>query len=133
VIPNVEIIRRAEVTSLRNGGVASEQLISPVNSASQRVTVTRVTVAPGSRNPPHAHAASEQVWVALRGSGVLLLEGTSTTPFSEVDVVRFAEGDVHGFANTGSVEFVYLSVTSPPIDFRPAYAAEWAKGGGDPA
>lgn len=129
----MEIIRRTEVVSLRNGGVTSEQLISPMNSASQRVTVTRVTVAPGSRNPPHAHAASEQVWVALRGSGVLLLEGTSTTPFGEGDVVRFAEGDVHGFENTGSVEFVYLSVTSPPIDFRAAYAAEWAKGSGDSA
>jgi mannose-6-phosphate isomerase-like protein (cupin superfamily) len=129
----VEIIWRAEVTSLRKGGVTLEQLIAPVNSASQRVTVTRVTVAPGSRNPPHAHAASEQVWVALRGSGVLLLDGTSTTPFGEGDVVRSAEGDVHGFENTGSVEFVYLSVTSPPIDFRAAYAAEWAKAGGDPA
>jgi quercetin dioxygenase-like cupin family protein len=127
----VEIIRRAEVTSLRNGGVTSEQLIFPVNSASQRVTVTRVTIAPGSRNPPHVHAAAEQVWVALRGSGVLLLAGTSTMPFAEGDVARFAEGDVHGFENTGSVEFVYLSVTSPPIDFRTAYAAEWTRAGGD--
>lgn len=133
MISGVEIIRRAQVTSLRNGGVTSEQLIFPVNSASQRVTVTRVTIAPGSRNPPHSHAASEQVWVALRGTGVLLLEGNSTTPFAEGDVVRFADGDLHGLENTGSVEFVYLSVTSPPIDFRAAYAAEWATGSGDPA
>jgi quercetin dioxygenase-like cupin family protein len=133
MISGVEIIRRAQVTSLRNGGVTSEQLIFPVNSASRRVTVTRVTIAPGSRNPPHSHAASEQVWVALRGTGVLLLEGNSTTPFAEGDVVRFADGDLHGLENTGSAEFVYLSVTSPPIDFRAAYAAEWATDSGDPA
>lgn len=133
MISGVEIIRRAEVTSLRNGGVTSEQLIFPMNSASQRVTVTRVTIAPGSRNPPHSHVASEQIWVALRGTGVLLLEGNSTTPFAEGDVVRFADGDLHGLENTGSVEFVYLSVTSPPIDFRAAYATEWATGSGDPA
>jgi quercetin dioxygenase-like cupin family protein len=121
----MEIIRRAEVASFSNAGVTSEQLLFPENSRSQRVTITRVTVARGARNPPHTHATSEQVWVALRGSGVLLLGGTATAPFAEGDVVRFAEGDVHGVENTGSVEFVYLSVTSPPLNFRAAYAADW--------
>jgi quercetin dioxygenase-like cupin family protein len=121
----MEIIRRTEVTSLSNGGVTSEQLLFPENSESQRLTITRVTVAPGAKNPPHAHSSSEQVWVALRGSGVLLLGGTATMTFAEGDVARFVDGDVHGFENTGSVEFVYFSVTSPPINFRAAYAAKW--------
>ena len=121
----MEIIRRSEIASFANGGVTSEQLLFPENSRSQRVTITRVTVAPGAKNPPHSHAASEQVWVALRGSGVLLLGGAATAPFAEGDVVRFAEGNVHGFENTGDAEFVCLSVTSPPINFRSAYAAEW--------
>jgi quercetin dioxygenase-like cupin family protein len=129
----VEIIRRTEVASFANGGVTSEQLLFPENSQSQRITITRVTVAPGAKNPPHAHAASEQVWVALRGSGVLLLGGAATEPFAEGDVVRFAEGDVHGFENTGSSEFVYLSVTSPPINFRGAYAADWQASGNNAA
>ena len=121
----MEIIRLTEVPSFANGGVTSEQLLFPENSVSKRVTITRVTIAPGAKNPPHAHATSEQVWVALRGSGVLLLGGATTAPFAEGDVVRFAEGDVHGFENTGVVEFVYLSVTSPPLNFRTAYAADW--------
>ena len=129
----MEIIRRDEVGSFANGGVTSEQLLFPENSRSQRVTITRVTVAPGAKNPPHAHAASEQVWVALRGSGLLLLEGAATAPFAEGDVVRFAEGDVHGLENTGSVEFVYLSVTSPPINFRGAYAPDWQDSGNNAA
>ena len=127
----MEIIRKADVASLSNGGVTSEQLLFPENSESRRVTITRVTVVPGSKNPRHAHAASEQVWVALRGSGVLLLGGTATAPFAEGDIARFAEGDVHGFENTGSAEFVYLSVTSPPINFRAAYSPDWrSKGDG---
>src|SRR6476620_10890900 len=77
----VEIIRRIEIASFVNGGVTSEQLLFPENSQSQRVTITRVTIAPGARNPPHAHTASEQVWVALSGSGVLLLGGAATAPF----------------------------------------------------
>ena len=36
--------------------------------------------------------------------------------------VRFADGDVHGLTNSGEQPFVYLSVTSPPIDFSYAYA-----------
>jgi quercetin dioxygenase-like cupin family protein len=129
----VEIIRRAEVESFVNGGVTSEQLLFPENSKSERVTITRVTVALGAKSPRHTHAASEQVWVALRGSGMLLLRDSTTAPFAEGDVVRFAEGDVHGFKNTGPIEFVYLSVTSPPIDFRAAYAAEWRESGSDAA
>lgn len=121
----MEIIRRADVTSFANSGVTSEQLLFPENSASQRVTVTRVTVVPGAKSPRHAHANSEQVWVALRGSGLILLGGDSTTPFSEGDVVRFVEGDIHGFENTGVVDFVYVAVTSPPINFRGAYSASW--------
>jgi quercetin dioxygenase-like cupin family protein len=117
----MEFIRRAEVQSLVNGGVTSEQLLFPENSRSERVTV-----APGAKSPRHGHAASEQAWVALRGSGTLLLADSATAPFNEGDVVRFAEGDVHGLENTGPVDFVYFSVTAPPINFRAAYAKKWS-------
>lgn len=129
----MEIIRRNEVRAFANEGVTSEQLLFPENSQSRRVTITRVTVAPGARNQRHAHATSEQAWVALRGSGTLLLGGAATAPFAEGDIVRFADGDVHGLENTGSVEFVYLSMTSPPINFRNAYAAERPAGSSNPA
>ena len=128
----MEVIRRTEIVSFSNHSVTSEQLLFPENSRSTRITITRVTIPPGIRNPPHAHATSEQVWIALRGSGVLLLGGTSTAPFAEGDVARFAEGDVHGFENTGSVEFVYMSVTSPPINFRAAYKTDWPTGSKSP-
>jgi quercetin dioxygenase-like cupin family protein len=124
----MELIRRTEVATFCNSGVSSDQLLFPENSASQRVTITRVTFVPGATSPRHVHASSEQVWVALRGNGLLLLAGTTTAPFAEGDIVRFAEGEVHGFENTGSVDFVYLSVTSPPINFRAAYAANWQAG-----
>lgn len=51
----------------------------------------------------------------------------SARPFQEGDVVRFAEGDMHGFKNTGAVEFIYMSVTSPPINFRRAYEQSWPR------
>ncbi len=121
----MEFIHRAEVPVLKNTGVASEQLLFPENSKSARVTITRVTVAPGAANPRHSHKSSEQIWVALEGAGTLLLADKKTQPFEAGDVVRFEDGDLHGFKNTGAAKFVYLSVTSPPINFRAAYAKDW--------
>jgi quercetin dioxygenase-like cupin family protein len=120
----MEMIRATEIKAFSNSGVTSRQLLFPENSRSGRLTITRVTVQPGARNPPHRHATSEQVWVALRGSGQLLLEG-GAEPFAEGDVARFEDGDLHGFENTGSTEFEYVSVTSPPLNFRAAYERAW--------
>ena len=123
----MELMRAANFREFFNSGVTSRQLLFPENSSSVRLTITRVTVKPGARNPPHRHPMSEQVWIALRGRGQLHLEGGATEPFSAGDVVRFADGDLHGFTNTGDADFEYLSVTSPPVNFRAAYAKDWSR------
>ena len=117
----MEFIERGDVKVFSKSGIESHQLLFPENSPSSRVTITRVVVSPGATNARHRHETSEQVWVALAGTGHLLLGGERTMAFREGDVVRFADGDVHGLENSGSVPFVYLSVTSPPINFRQAY------------
>lgn len=119
----MEIIRRGQVAVFANAGVASHQLLFPENSGSTRVTITRVVLEPGASNPRHRHASSEQIWVALSGEGLLLLANDTTMPFAAGDVVRFEDGDIHGFRNTGAAPFEYLSVTSPPVNFRAAYAS----------
>ncbi len=126
----MELIRAADTQSFSNSGVTSGQLLFPENSSSVQLTITRVTVRPGARNPPHRHATSEQVWIALRGTGQLLLDGRAL-PFTEGDVARFEDGDLHGFENTGESDFEYISVTSPPVDFRAAYERAWP-GASDP-
>ena len=126
-------MERLTAREFSNSGVTSRQLLFPENSSSARVTITRVTVRPGARNPPHRHPASEQVWIALRGEGRLQLDGGRTEPFAEGDVARFEDGDLHGFENTGEREFEYLSVTSPPVNFRAAYEKNWSGKGKDVA
>ncbi len=69
----MEIIRRDQVQVLSKPGLTSHQLLFPENSTSERLTITRVVVDPGGVNSRHRHAASEQVWVALHGAGILLL------------------------------------------------------------
>ena len=117
----VEFIRAESIIEFTNSRVTSRQLLFPENSQSSRITITRVTVQPGAKNPPHRHAESEQVWVALRGSEQLLLEGGRVVAFAEGDVARFEDGELHGFENSSGFEFEYLSVTSPPANFRAAY------------
>jgi quercetin dioxygenase-like cupin family protein len=124
----MEFLQAASVVTFTNLGVQSEQLLSPENSRSERVTMTRVTVPPACCSPRHKHDTSEQIWVALSGSGVLLLDGGREQAFCEGDVVRFLEGDTHGVDNRESAPLVYISVTCPPINFRSAYASNWSEG-----
>ena len=128
----MEFIPAGDIPSFSNSGVTSHQLLFPENSNSTRVTLTRVVLQPGACNPPHQHASSEQIWVALRGKGRLLLGGDATLPFAPGDVVRFEDGDTHGLQNEGDGEFEYLSVTSPPLNFRQAYAKGWGPAQSNP-
>lgn len=117
----MEFIKKDEIKVLSNPGVESAQLLNPENSSSERVTITRVRVAPGAEQPRHKHDSSEQIWVAVAGSGVLLLADGKEEVFSSGDVVRFADGDIHGLKNESQEVFEYISVTSPPINFGYAY------------
>lgn len=97
------------------------ELSNPENSDSTRVTITEVHLNPRAIQPRHAHETSEQIWYAVKGEGKLLLSNDEEKVFLEGDVVRFADGDIHGLLNDSDAEFVYLSVTSPPINFNYAY------------
>ncbi len=93
----------------------------PKNAPEARVTITRVTMEPGAVSARHAHPASEQIWLIEQGSALLLMADGQTDGLRAGDVVRTPAGTIHGVANTGSEPFVYLTVTTPPQDFTPAY------------
>jgi mannose-6-phosphate isomerase-like protein (cupin superfamily) len=120
----MELIKKETIKTLVNPGFESQQLLFSENSTSERVTITRVRLEVGAKNRRHHHDTSEQIWVALSGRGELLLADSRTLPFEVGDVVRFADGDVHGLQNTSEEVFEYLSVTAPPINFRYAYQEE---------
>lgn len=120
----MEYIKSTEIKELSNPGVVSRQLLNSDNSASTWVTVTEVHLEVGAVQPRHTHKSSEQIWYAVSGRGKLLLKNDTVKPFYAGDVVRFAENDVHGLLNDGDKEFVYISVTAPPIHFGYAYNNE---------
>ena len=117
----MEFIDKEKIISLINPGVISRQILNPENSSSKRVTITEVHLEVGAVQSRHTHEVSEQIWYAVQGRGKLLLADDAEKVFEAGDVVRFEDGDVHGLYNDGKVEFIYISVTSPPIDFGYAY------------
>lgn len=118
----MEFISAESIKVLSNPGVASSQLLNPENSASERITITRVVVDPDAEQPRHTHPTSEQIWIATSGEGTLLLADGAERAFRAGDVARFADGDVHGLVNRSGKPFEYISVTSPPLNFKAAYA-----------
>ena len=118
----MEYIRKRQIKELVNPGVVSRQLLTPENSESKRVTITEVHLEIGANQPRHVHESSEQIWYAIQGTGKILLADNKEQEFSTGDVVRFAENDIHGLRNDGNEEFIYVSVTTPPIDFGYAYS-----------
>ncbi len=120
----MEFIKSEDIKGLANPGVISRQLLNPDNSESERVTITEVHLEVGACQPRHTHEASEQIWYATKGCGKLLLADDAEKEFKAGDVVRFADKDVHGLFNDGDTEFVYISVTAPPIHFGYTYKDE---------
>ncbi len=117
----MEYIEKNSIVELSNPGIVSRQLLNHENSVGTRVTITEVHLASGAKQPRHIHDTSEQIWYAIKGKGKLLLNNGEEKTFVVGDVVRFADGDVHGLYNDANEEFVYISVTSPPINFDYAY------------
>src|SRR4051794_39222368 len=97
----MEFLTDEQFKSFTKPGLTSVQLLSPHNSTSNRVSITRVTVDAGAEQSPHAHPVSEQIWIAVSGAGLLLLADEKTRKFSAGEVVRFADGEIHGLKNTG--------------------------------
>ena len=117
----MELIKKENIKELSNPGVVSRQLINLENSKSERITMTEVHLEVGASQLRHKHDFSEQIWYAIQGTGKLLLEENKEMIFGAGDVIRFADNDIHGLLNDGDTEFVYVSVTSSPIDFGYAY------------
>lgn len=113
--------RALECEVLTRTGIQSRQFVWPKNSPESQVTITHVTMEPGSVSERHAHKRSEQIWIVERGEGVLLLGDEQTEVLRTGDIVRTPAGEIHGIVNSGKEPLVYLAVTAPPQDFSSAY------------
>ena len=115
----MEIIKKSEIKILSNPGVESFQLLNPENSKSERISITRVWFSPIMNNLDINMKLRNKYESPLMEKGLYFLQITKKKYLS--DVVRFADGDIHGLKNNSQDIFEYISVTSPPINFGYAY------------
>ena len=118
---SIQRLSAVDFAALENPGVRSVQIVWPKNSPEALVTITRVTMEPGSISARHSHSNCEPIWLVERGRATLLMDQDQTDEVQAGDVVRTPAGSIHGVNNTGRDRFVYLAVTTPPQDFTPAY------------
>jgi quercetin dioxygenase-like cupin family protein len=117
----VQRLSPGDFEMLSSPGITSQQIMWPANAPDAQVTITRVTMEPGAVSRRHTHPRSEQTWIVEHGTATLLLADGETQVIGAGEVLRTPAGEVHGVANSGAEPFVYLSVTTPPQDFTPAY------------
>ena len=100
------------------GEQVSFLLLAKGQFGSQNLAITWVQGAPGSEQPAHSHRANEQVFVIVRGRGLMKVadEAQEVGPGTAV----FVPPDTsHSIRSIGSEPLVYVSATAPPFEMPP--------------
>ena len=72
------------------------------------------TVKPHQRISPHVHPRGQDTWTVISGVGDYQVDAAgATVRIAAGDIATAPAGAVHGLINTGSVDFVFVSVVSP--------------------
>ena len=99
------------------GGQVSYLLLTKGQFGSTNLTITWVEGGPGSEQALHAHPASEQVYVIVRGRGVMKVVGEEQEVAAGT-LVFIPPGAGHAISNTGEEPLVFVSAASPSFDLE---------------
>jgi len=82
------------------GGQVSYLLLAPGQFGSRNLAMTWVEGSPGSEQPVHGHAVQEQVYVIVRGRGVMRV-GDEEREVAPGTMVLVPPGSGHAIRDTG--------------------------------
>jgi mannose-6-phosphate isomerase-like protein (cupin superfamily) len=111
---NTQHASRAPVNR-RGKGQDSYLLLAKGQFGSRNLAVTWVDCAPGSEQRLHSHETEEQVYVIVRGRG-LMRAGEEEQEVGEGTLVFIPPRTQHAIRNTGEETLTYVSATSPPFE-----------------
>ena len=97
------------------GGQLSHLLLRAGQFGAENLAITWVEGEPGSMQAVHGHPDNEQIYVIVRGRGVMQV-GDEMEEVREGTLVFIPPGSGHAIKNTGSEPLVFVSATSPPFD-----------------
>ena len=99
----------------RRGGQDSYLLLKKGQFGSRNLVVTWVDCEPGGEQQMHAHAAEEQVYIVVRGHGLMKI-GDEERDVSSGTLIFVPPGTAHAIRNTGDDTLTFVSAASPPMD-----------------
>lgn len=117
--------RLSEAPVHNRDGLRSHVLLDADDFGSQHRVVTWVEVVPGAEQRPHVHPSSEQVYVIVRGTGMMSVADTQAR-VGEGDLVFVPPGVTHAIACDGDDPLIYASATSPPQSMAELYRHDLA-------
>jgi mannose-6-phosphate isomerase-like protein (cupin superfamily) len=97
------------------GGQRSYLLLGGGQFGAKNLAITWVEGKPGSMQAVHGHPDNEQVYVIVRGRGVMQV-ADEMEEVGEGTLVFIPPGAAHAIKNTGDDPLVFVSATSPPFD-----------------
>ena len=99
------------------GGQKSYLLLTEGQFGSKNLAITWVEGAPGSMQAVHGHPDNEQIYVIVRGRGVMQV-ADEMQEVGEGTLVYIPPGAAHAIKNTSNEPLVFVSATSPPFDAK---------------
>jgi mannose-6-phosphate isomerase-like protein (cupin superfamily) len=97
------------------GGQRSYLLLGDGRFGTKNLAITWVEGEPGSMQALHEHPDNEQIYVIVRGRGVMQV-GDEMEEVREGTLVFIPPRAVHAIKNTADEPLVFVSATSPPFD-----------------
>ncbi|MBN1200792.1 MAG: cupin domain-containing protein [Anaerolineae bacterium] len=116
------ICNRDTADHRQRNGLISRFLLSCDDVAGTPLSVTWVTVEPGSRQVLHQHPEI-QVYVILQGGGLMTVGG-ETRQVHTGDLIYIPSNAKHGIENNTDSVLAYLSAATPAADLRKVYDQE---------
>jgi quercetin dioxygenase-like cupin family protein len=101
-------------------GAVQVKFLVDADESGGSVTVFECTVPVGAKVPaPHSHDAFEETIYGIEGICTWMVDGEQHD-LRPHDALCIRRGQVHGFANDGTIDVKFLAIASPGV-FGPAY------------
>jgi mannose-6-phosphate isomerase-like protein (cupin superfamily) len=97
------------------GGQKSWLLLTGGQFGAKNLAITLVQGAPGSMQAVHGHPDNEQIYVIVRGRGVMQV-ADEMQEVGEGTLVYIPPGAAHAIKNMSEEPLVFVSATSPPFN-----------------
>lgn len=97
------------------GGALSKPLVTPETAGAKHVDYRISAYQPMAYVEMHSHKVQEQVYHVIEGEGLMTIDGVAKV-VRKHDFIYLPPGCRHKIENTGTVDLVFLVVTTPATD-----------------